>query len=371
MTLAKLCSICFYLLIAAVTVCMAKKVSAVQGQNARQIALQKSWLLGIFLVLFVCAALRFDVGNDYRQYTHTAHEAYVGGYVVTEAGFNYLVRLVYGLFGGEYYEIVFAIFSFATLFLFLKAMYEQSENFAVSFFLFMTLGFYFQTFNTVRYYLVLAMALYAMKYVQEKDWIRFVLWIAAAACFHKSVLLVIPVYVLATVSWKKGYLMAATALSALCFLFRKQILQLALIVYPSYKDTVYLNTEISYTAIARMLAVVCLYLWFCMKYPEQSEDRTFRFYGQLQLLALDVMVFFYFLPVVTRIAYYFSIAQLFLLPMLIMRIPDRKMQKMMRIAIGVACILYFGMFLYMADKPGVALLPYHTWIFEENRFIYK
>lgn len=371
MTLAKLCSICFYLLIAAVTVCMAKKVSAVQGQNARKIALQKSYLLGIFQVLFVCSALRFDVGNDYRQYTQTAHEAYVGGYVVTEAGFNYLVRLIYGLSGGEYYEIVFAVFAFVTLFLFLKAMYEESENFAISFFLFMTLGFYFQTFNTVRYYLVLAMALYAMKYVREKDWIRFVLWIAAAAFFHKSVLLVIPAYALATVRWKKGYLAAALVLSALCFLFREQILQLALIVYPSYKDTVYLNTQISYTGIVRILAVVCLYLWFCLKYPQQSEDRALRFYGQLQLLALDVTVFFYFLPVVTRIAYYFSVAQLFLLPMLIMRIPDKRMQKRVKITVVVACILYFGMFLYTADKPGVALLPYHTWIFEENRFVYK
>ena len=67
-------------------------------------------------MLFLMSALRFDIGNDYWQYTQTAHEVYVGGYVVTEVGFNWLVKLLYLLSGGEYYELVFAFFAFVTLF---------------------------------------------------------------------------------------------------------------------------------------------------------------------------------------------------------------------------------------------------------------
>ena len=371
MTIAKLCSICFCLLLTIVTVWMAKQIKTEQRQQAKQIALQKCYLLGVFLVLFVCSALRFDVGNDYHQYTQTAHEAYVGGYVVTEVGFNYLVKLVYGLFGGEYYEIVFAVFAFITLFLFLKAMHEQSEDFALSFFLFMTLGFYFQTFNTVRYYLALSIALFATKYVLEKDWIRFILWIIIAALFHKSVLLVIPVYFVATFVWKKSYIIVGLLLSAACFILKGPVLQLALKLYPSYENTVYLNTEVSYTSIFRIFLVVAFYLWFCLKYPEESKDKKLRFYGQLQLLALDVSVFFSFLPVVTRIVYYFTVTQLLLLPMLVSRIPNEKSRKTARLLVIAAGVLYFGMFLYTADKPGVALLPYRSWLFEESRFVYK
>lgn len=371
MTIAKLCSVCLYLLLTVITVWMARQVTIEQKQPGRRYALQKSYVIGIFLVLFACSALRFDVGNDYQQYTYTAHEAYVGGYVVTEAGFNYLVKLVYGLFGGEYYEIVFALFAFVTLFFFLKAIYEQSIDFGFSFFLFMTLGFYFQTFNTVRYYLALAIALYSLRYVLEKDWIRFVLWIVIAAFFHKSVLLVIPVYFLVSFIWKKSYIFAVFLFSAACFLLKGPVLHLALKLYPSYKDTVYLNTQISYTSIFRILAVVCFYLWFCCRYKEESNDKELRLYGQLQLLALDVSVFFSFLPVVTRVVYYFSVTQLFLLPMLIARIPEEKVRKRAKILVIIACVIYFGIFLYCADKPGVALLPYKTWVFEESRFVYK
>lgn len=56
-------------------------------------------------------------------------------------------------------------------------------DFSQTFFLFMMMGLYFQTFNTVRYYLALALALYSMKYVLERDGIKFVFWIVVAAFF--------------------------------------------------------------------------------------------------------------------------------------------------------------------------------------------
>ena len=161
--------------------------------------------------------------------------------VLSLAGFNWLVRLVYGLCGGEWYEVVFAVFAFVTLLLFLKAMYEQSVDFAFSYFLFMTLGLYFQTYNTVRYYLVLAIALYAMRYVLQRDWIKFIFWIFVASLFHKSVLFIIPVYWIASFVWKKWFIITCVIISTLCFLCKKYVLKLALFLYPSYENTVFLK----------------------------------------------------------------------------------------------------------------------------------
>lgn len=86
------------------------------GQRTEKSFQNRLYFIGIFLVLFLMFALRFDIGNDYWQYTQTAHEVYVGGYVVTEVGFNWLVRLLYQFSGGECYELMFAVFAFATLF---------------------------------------------------------------------------------------------------------------------------------------------------------------------------------------------------------------------------------------------------------------
>lgn len=376
-------SIFFYILIAAVTIFMASKVQICEqrtgriraykgtGLQTRRESLNRIYLVGIFMILFLCSALRFGIGNDYRQYTQTAHEVYVGGYVVTEAGFNWLVRIIYTLAGGEYYELVFAVFAFVTLYIFIKAFYEQSTDFSMTYFLFMMLGLYFQTYNTMRYYFALGIVLYAMRYVLNRDLIKFVFCVLLASLFHKSVLLTIPVYWMASFVWKRWMIIAGIAFSAGCFLAKGIILKIALLFYPSYENTVYLEGGTSPISILRGVLVMGLYLWYHMRYRKEQEDRELLFYAQLNLLSVVVCVFFSFLPVVTRIAYYFSVTQLFLIPMILSGIEEEKIHKRVKCIVCIVCVILFVVFLAGADKPGVGLLPYRSWLFEAERYLYK
>lgn len=380
-----LISMVFYMLIMLVTIYLAGKVQvAAYGQTKggksaytaevflkRRRFINRLYLTGIFVILFACSALRFGIGNDYRQYTQTAHEAFVGGYVVTEAGFNWLVKILYFLMGGEYYELVFAVFAFVTLVIFLKAFYEQSVDFSMTFYLFMTLGLYFQTYNTVRYYLALAIALYSMRYVRNRDFIKFVFWILAASLFHKSVLLTIPVYWIASYTWKKWMIAAGIFFSAGCFLAKGSILKIALLLYPSYENTIYLEGGTSLISIVRGLLVLGLYVWYQKRYLADKEDKELCFYAQLNLLSVVVYVFFAFLPVITRIAYYLSITQLFMIPKMIHGIQEEQVRKRITGIVMIACVIYFVVFLAGADKPGVGLLPYRSWLFETERYSYK
>lgn len=265
-------SVLFYIALAFITCIMAANVKPVAVQTGtgaygtdafdRRNTVNHVYIAGIFALLFLVSALRFDIGNDYAQYTLTAHEAYVGGYVVTEVGFNILVRAVYTLFYGECYEVIFALFAAATLFLFLRGFYRDSVSFSQSFFLFMTLGLYFQTFNTIRYYFALSVAFCSMRYVLEKDYIRFVFWILCAALFHKSVLLVIPVYWIAAFAWKRWFYLLGMVVGAVCFAGRGFLLKLALVLYPSYRNTIYLEGGMSVTSVLRIF--VCLYYICCL-----------------------------------------------------------------------------------------------------------
>ncbi|MDE7322985.1 MAG: EpsG family protein [Lachnospiraceae bacterium] len=372
-----------YLLTAVVTCAAACRIQLaakgealwVGGQRTRRSFQNRLYITGIFVILFLLMAIRFDIGNDYRQYTQTAHEAYVGGYVVTEIGFNWLVRVLYWVAGGEYYELVFAVFAFVTLLFFLRAFARQSVDFSQTFFLFMTFGLYFQTFNTVRYYLALAIALYSMKYVLEKNYISFVFWILTASLFHKSVLLVIPVYWICTFLWKGWHIIAGLLACTVCFLGKGLVLKLALVLYPSYKNTVYLEEGSSLVSGLRILAVMGLYLWFIVYTGERIREkewyRELRFYGQLNLLAFAASTFFSFLPVVTRIAYYFGISQLFMIPLIIKNIEDERIWKRVTMIIFCVCIVYFLVFLLRAHQEGVGLLPYKSWLFEPQRYTYK
>ena len=245
-------------------------------------------LFTLFLIMAGTASLRIDVGNDYGNYVTTFHEIYVGGYVVTEPGFNLLVKLVFRLAGGENYLLVFGLFAVVTAVLFLKSMYDQSVDFTISFALFMLLGLYFRTFNTVRYYFVLAVTLYSLRYVLKKEYGKFILLILFAAFFHKSVLVVIPLYLIAALPWKKWQVVLGTALAVSLPLFQNFWMAVVLKLYPSYQNTVYLQKDTglegSLMGIIRCAAVLVLGL--CAYRETIRDNKANLLYFKLNLLGL-------------------------------------------------------------------------------------
>ena len=371
-----------YLLVTAVTMVLAwpvltrtevsewKKVNPAGGISRRQ-GISSVCLGAVFVILFLLSALRLEVGNDYGTYTDVIHEIYVGGYVVTEPLFNAVVKVLCLLSGGENYLLVFGFFAFITIWLFLKVLYEQSDSFFAAFFLFMTLGIYFRTFNTVRYYFVLAVTLYSFRYVLRKEYGKFILLIALAALFHKSVLVVIPLYLLAGFKWKKGLaaLMILAGLGAT--MFQKQIMELALFLYPSYRDTIYLEMGTglgeNVMTIARCGAVLLLALICYRNGAEDSEEKGFYF--RLNILALGLYCFASFLPLVGRLGYYLITSHLLFIPALITGIKDARKKRILTILAAACCVAYFFLFLRTADQEGIRVLPYKSWLFYEKDFL--
>lgn len=337
----------------------------------RQQLTNRVCLCAIFTILFALSACRLNVGNDYARYVEFMHLVNCDAYVPTEIGFNLLVKLVYGLSGYENFLLVFAVYSFFTVLLFLLAMYEQSDEFGLSFFLFMTLGYYFQTFSTVRYYLALAAALYSMKFVLRRQWGRFVLLALLGATFHKSLLVVIPLYFLASLRWKKWQL-AVAALFSTTFLFLQDFyLKVVVFLYPTYEDTEYLEGGTSYINILRCMAVLIFAgIVYAMERREQSgnnlkEDPGFWFYLYLNLGALVLYTLCSFLPIISRIGYYLTVSQILFLPMLLARVKDEKWRRLFRAGILLAAVFYFAMYLSRAANDGVLVLPYKTFLFHD------
>ena len=328
-------------------------------------------LLAIFTILFLLSALRMEVGNDYETYVDTFHEIYVGGYVVTEPLFNAVVKMLCELSGGENYLLVFAVFAFVTIWIFLKVMYDQTDDFFMAFFLFMTLGIYFRTFNTVRYYFVLAITLYSFRYIFRKEYVKFLLLIVLAAFFHKSVLVVIPIYLIASMKWKKWYVAVLSIGAVTMVLFQDFIMKIALELYPSYKDTIYLETETGLSgnimSILRCIAVLVL-AFLCYK-ECWKEDEKNRFYIKLNFLAILLYLCGSFLPLVGRIGYYLITSQILLIPAILGSIKDNKKKKILTVMVLVACVGYFLLFLKSANQPGVRVLPYKSWLFYEKEFL--
>ncbi|MGL5259543.1 MAG: EpsG family protein [Lachnospiraceae bacterium] len=324
----------------------------------------------IFSILFLLSALRIEVGNDYGTYVDNFHEVYVGGHVVTEMGYNAVVKAIYTLLGGEVYLAVFAVFAFFTILLFLKVMYEQSESFGFVFFLFMTLGIYFRTFNTVRYYFVLAAVLYSIRYLMRKEYGKFIVCILFLSTFHKSVLVVLPLYFIATMRWKKWFICFLGIVGIASVLLKNVILEIALILYPSYRDTIYLQTESGIEGnlmtfircvVVAILCVICL--------KEVQKRKETLFYAKLNVLASMVYLFGSFLPLVGRFGYYLITPHMLLIPALLYQMEKGKKKTIITGVVIITCIVYFLLFLRSASEVGVRVLPYKSWLFYEKEFL--
>ena len=354
-----------YIILTILTVGIAafvKKQETTEGyQLSRRQVCNYVCLLTLFVLLFGVSACRYQVGNDYSRYEEFFHLIPLKQVVPTEFGFNAIVLVMQFLFGADTKLSIFALFAFVTVLFMLKAVYDQSEDFLFSFFLFMTLSYYFQSLNTVRYYLAWAVAVFSMKYVLKKQYAKFFLMILVTATIHKSVLLVIPVYLLANLNWKKWQFALLILASSTGLFLQDLYLKIIVRLYPSYEDTSYLDGGTSIINVIRIIGVLVLSLIYYK--TAVAEDKQNRFYFNLNVFALLLYTCGSFVPEISRVGYYMTAGHIFLLPSLVNRIPSQAQKKFWRAVIVVAAVLYFGIFLIKAQDLLVRIVPYHTWIF--------
>lgn len=319
----------------------------------------------IFSLLTGVSACRIAVGNDYWVYRDNFNLIAQERHVSSEIGFNLIVKGMQWIFGYDNYLPIFALFSVVTVLFFVMALHDQGKHYVFSLFLLLTGGYYFQSLNSVRYYLAVAIALYSMKYVLRGEYGKFILWIVAGAAFHKSILLVIPVYLaarfLAAAHLKTWHYVLAILL-ILSLIFGQEIYRrIVFFFYPYYEDSIFDNGQLSYVNIGKCLGTLGLSL-ICFQ-RSLKEQLVNRFYFFLNLAGLVVHCCGTFIPEVSRIGYYMLVSQVFLLPALLGEMKTGWLKRACTAAVVGAFSLYFVMLLRNMYAVDVRLLPYLNWIF--------
>lgn len=340
------------------------KTNRVMAGN-RQEALNCILLAGIFMVLFALSALRIGIGNDYWTYRYDFLHIINGDTKVSyEIGFKGLVRALQWLFGYDNYRVVFAFMAFVTCAFFVKGLFDNSDWFAVSFFLFMANGFYFMSFTNVRYYFAIAVCLYAIKFLFTKNFAKYVFWILLAAFFHKSVLLTIPVFLIAYyLKWNRKTLWLIPISCAVLVLGKVRVRRLVFFFYPFYEGDLILDVEsVSYVNIAKCLAILIFALIYYKKAIQGNPKAETLF--NLNLFALIIYSFGYYIPETSRVCYYMVIGHVFLIPIVLSSIESRKQRLFFTGSILVCYGVYFLAFLARSWDPTIMLLPYLTWLFD-------
>lgn len=336
--------------------------TADRGNVTRQQMVNRILIFGVFFLLFAVSACRIAVGNDYWVYRSDFLLIEQDRHVAFEPGFVWTVRLLQSMLNHDQYLPVFAVFSFFTVLFFVRGMADLSEQFGFTVFLLMTGGYYFSSLNSVRYYLVLAIAMYSIKYVLREEWGKFIFWILVAAAFHKSVLVVIPLYFLASRNWKKWHMLLLAAGCASLLLFQDFYRRIIFYFYPFYEGSMFDTGETSLTNIAKCAAVLMLSLIYYKAAIKEDRKNRFCFYCNLGALAL--YVFASFIPEISRIGYYLNITNIFLIPGIVVKIPEKRQRILWTVLVAAAFLAYFALFLRSAYSTDIRLLPYRNWIFQ-------
>ncbi len=336
-----------------------------QMPKDRQRACNICAVTAIFVLLAAVSACRIAVGNDYWVYRFQFNLIMQNRHVSYEPGFNLVVWVIQSLFGYDNYLPVFGFFSIATAYFFAKAMYDQAEWFAATVFLLMTGGYYYSSLNNVRYYFVLSIALYAMKYVLRKQYGVFIAWILFAALFHKSILVVIPIYLiahyLAEHQIPKWLYVIGVAFLVSLLVFKNFYRRIIFFFYPFYEGSAFDKVNISFTNIAKCMGVLLLCLVFYKMALKENVQAKFYFF--LNLAGFAVYTFGSFIPEVSRIGYYMIVSQIFLVPSVLMRIQNKGWRVFWTLGVAVAFLGYFVLFLHSAKDVSIRLVPYLNWIF--------
>lgn len=333
--------------------------------KTRQQAVNAAAGMGIYLLLAGVSACRIAVGNDYWVYRENFKLIYMGRDVASEPGFNFIVYWMQRFFGYNNYLPIFGLFSLITVGFMVKAIHDQGEWYWYAVFLLMTNGYYFSSLNTVRYYLVIAMVMYAAKFAIRKEYGKFILWALFAALFHKSALLVIPGYIV--IRWLcdrklNKWIVGAGALLILSMIFLQDFYRsIIFYFYPFYEESMFDTGEVSIVNIMRCLGTLVLAL---LCYRESVEGRThIKFYFWANIAGLIINTFGSFIPEVTRVANYFCIFQIFLISGSLFHLKKGWKKRILTAGTTAAFLIYFAFFLKSAYNTDIRLLPYLNWIF--------
>lgn len=248
----------------------------------------------VFGYMFVMSSLRYGLGNDYFNYRTYLHNVMDNGLSVIdtvrttgiEPGYVLLLKLT-GLLGGDYLilnTITALLILVPTAYIIIK----YSKMPWISAWLYLTVTFFYNSLNFTRQSLSVAVIFLGWRFFRDRKHIPAVLIILAAAMFHVSALILLPVYFLSLIKPSAKSLGIIGGAGVLAFIFSRQILSFVttyiLPRYAKYMDTIYLRVGLSWVfllipALMMILTLAAYFTGWKDKAPEAQMLANFSFYN--------------------------------------------------------------------------------------------
>lgn len=343
-------------------------VLAVKGTQTYKVKLQKSAKVIVihqshifaflsFLPVFITSALRYQVGVDYMSYRWLFELVAQGRDIHAEKGYRLLNEAV-RLYTHEP-QWIFVITALISLGLLFWGIYKYSPSPAMSIFLLVTMGYLFSSFNILRQYIAIALIFVALKLIKENRFLPFVFVVLAAMLFHKTAIIMIPMFFLVRLRLKQSYMFMIALVGMGCIPLRGVLTNILVnTFYPQYAGTDLIQ-PLSAFEFVYYVGIFGLLVLMCFAYKAEFFKDTYNlivfnsvFYSLLIYGCLS------FVPEINRIAVYIEIFVILLIPRLLQAEKNQKTRRLYTIGIVLLFSVFFIVSVGIMGRYGV--LPYQT-----------
>lgn len=330
-------------------------ISRIYKELKQNNILSKLLLYVAFISMLIVSGFRYGVGTDFWMYNNyfrhiqniTKESSILEyGYFV----FNKLLRLI-----SNSDQIIFLATSFIILLFIFKCVLRYSKRYELSFYLFITMYFYYSSFNITRQFIAIALSFYAVRYIFEKKCIYYMAFIFIAGLFHNSAFIMAPFYFISQLKFSnKAYIMISI-LAILVFLFFNQAINIVFTILPRYKKYIGSDFLTSDSNLMHFIVIaIVMIVSFILKeklnkldYKNNVYINAIFFATIFQLLGIKTVLF-------SRIVMYLSIYGIILIPNMI-SLFSKKIRPIVYLA--VVLIYYLNCFVLMLTGNS-GILPY-------------
>lgn len=322
--------------------------------------IEKILLFIMFFMLFIVSAIRKYVGTDYGIYLHVYNgiENRVYDREGMEIGYFYLNKLTKYLFGGEY--TIFIITSLIIIGLIYLTIKKNSIDPLMSMIIFMCLGFYITSFNTIRQYIAIALIFYSIRYCETK--IKWIIPILIASLFHTTALIVIPFYFISKLNLSKKQYLVLLSLGPILYLsYGRTVIYLTNFLerFQHYQNSRFVTQGAN---PIRTIITISILVFCFISYDEIIKNKKMKFALGMVIFGTLFSVLMIHGKIFARIVDYFNIFQVILIPYVIKNMNRYKMKKY-SIFITIAIICWSSFYFYYSIRTNQAdVMPYRTYM---------
>ena len=299
-----------------------------------------------FTILILLAALRSpEVGTDTANYVFgynkIANQNFSGIFDVVrwEEGYVLLNKIISIIFNNEQALIIItSLLCTGLIFLF---VYKYSVNTVFSIYLYISLFYYFASFNIIRQYLAIGIILLAYKFILERKFFKYLLLILLAASFHQLALLLLPIYFLYGMKLNKRNVLLLTLGSIILIYGFEKIIQLAFRIFPTYQGYVDTNLFEGGGLLTSLISFSVLAFGLYIKITNNIKEKEFDFLLVLVFLSFIVALLSMQASIFNRVGYYLNIFYITFIPLAVSKVREVKLKTIYVYIVFCFTFLYF------------------------------